>query len=462
MAFSIYDRRAKVSTYALPHSRPSRRRPTNTDKNLGIEVNYIVVLAFCALFSLFTSVIGGQSIEFALTNKTGFENDHLNKKLVMHLAVYVPNQMKAQRLGVSSPVEYSSTDHLHVTATNSPHQATRQPAPASPPTLCLESSPMRDPQPAGRNSSMQAMREVTVSPDASSLYLDLSARDQQGNGRSSSMQVIREPLSPGASSLYLDLSARDRQGNGRTSSMQVIREPSLSPDPSSLYLDPSTRPQQNINRGASAQVTSQLSSTPVTSPPHPEMTTHDLPHPSRNPSATRHVPAEPDSPGFAPGECTRLMFRGSGPKPKDPEKASGPMPNPCLGSITYPLYTKPEVLAVTPSLGRIPPPRTFAILEVPAGILPWKLDTLSNWKSVMGNSWIDWFTPLRHSPCAKHDRLDTLYPVGPDFANLKKEAGLAEPLLHHDTEIVDAHHNDARGGNPAITGTPLRHSNDTL
>jgi len=46
------------------------------------------------------------------------------------------------------------------------------------------------------------------------------------------------------------------------------------------------------------------------------------------------------------------------------------------------------------------PIRTFAILATPAGSNPYLLPTsLENFKTVMGERWIDWLLPLRHSPC---------------------------------------------------------------
>lgn len=42
----------------------------------------------------------------------------------------------------------------------------------------------------------------------------------------------------------------------------------------------------------------------------------------------------------------------------------------------------------------------------------------------MGERWWDWFLPLGHSPCCRHDRDDRLYELGPDMDKLKMEAGL--------------------------------------
>jgi palmitoyltransferase len=70
------------------------------------------------------------------------------------------------------------------------------------------------------------------------------------------------------------------------------------------------------------------------------------------------------------------------------------------------------------------PVRTFAILETPAGFNPWDCGPLQNIKEVMGNHLIDWFLPLRHSPCAKHSSDTSMFRLGPQVEGLKEDAGL--------------------------------------
>ncbi|KAM3083724.1 palmitoyltransferase pfa5 [Clarireedia jacksonii] len=59
--------------------------------------------------------------------------------------------------------------------------------------------------------------------------------------------------------------------------------------------------------------------------------------------------------------------------------------------------------------------RTFAILEtVHPGDNPWDLGSaLLNWKSVMGDRVIDWFLPLKRSPCCNHENTESYFQVGP-------------------------------------------------
>ncbi|KAF1351150.1 DHHC palmitoyltransferase-domain-containing protein [Delphinella strobiligena] len=139
------------------------------------------------------------------------------------------------------------------------------------------------------------------------------------------------------------------------------------------------------------------------------------------PSPQPPLPAD-DHVGFAPGECTRLMLRGS-----KPEKAastattqadSAPK-SPWVGTITYPLVLRGPL----PSRP-LPPPRTFAVLLTRPGMNLWNVGASGNWRQVMGERWWDWFLPSRHSPCCRHDRDDSLYELGPDMDKLKMEAGL--------------------------------------
>ncbi|KAH7063136.1 DHHC palmitoyltransferase-domain-containing protein [Macrophomina phaseolina] len=55
------------------------------------------------------------------------------------------------------------------------------------------------------------------------------------------------------------------------------------------------------------------------------------------------------------------------------------------------------------------PGALYAILLTRPGDNPWDLGTLKNWKSVMGNSIVDWFLPLKYSPAqTMTDRIRSL------------------------------------------------------
>ncbi len=110
-----------------------------------------------------------------------------------------------------------------------------------------------------------------------------------------------------------------------------------------------------------------------------------------------------------------------------------PSPNttaPGFQTITYPLAptlinpNDPTAAAPQPPPG---PPRTFAILHTKPGQNPWDLGPLRNFKSVMGEHWYDWFLPIRHSPCSKHDGLASEFELGPVVDQMRQEAGIALP-----------------------------------
>jgi palmitoyltransferase len=68
--------------------------------------------------------------------------------------------------------------------------------------------------------------------------------------------------------------------------------------------------------------------------------------------------------------------------------------------------------------------RTFAILQAEPGENPWHLGYLQNFKSVMGDSIIEWLLPIRHSPCSRHDSMVSDYQFGPLVEELKRRYGL--------------------------------------
>jgi len=68
--------------------------------------------------------------------------------------------------------------------------------------------------------------------------------------------------------------------------------------------------------------------------------------------------------------------------------------------------------------------RTFAILRTNPGDNPWDLGSyLLNWQAVMGTRVIDWFLPLKRSPCCDHDGMESHFTVGPMVQDLKVAVG---------------------------------------
>ncbi|EFR00929.1 palmitoyltransferase pfa5 [Nannizzia gypsea CBS 118893] len=73
------------------------------------------------------------------------------------------------------------------------------------------------------------------------------------------------------------------------------------------------------------------------------------------------------------------------------------------------------------------PRRQFAILHTRPGENPFDLgDPFANLREVMGYSVFDWILPIKHSPCASHNRQDSMYALGPVVQRMKREAGLLE------------------------------------
>ncbi|KAK2799735.1 hypothetical protein FQN50_008383 [Emmonsiellopsis sp. PD_5] len=82
--------------------------------------------------------------------------------------------------------------------------------------------------------------------------------------------------------------------------------------------------------------------------------------------------------------------------------------------------------------------RDFAILHTKPGENPWDLgSSLENFKQVMGHSFLDWFSPLKLSPCTDHSSQESAYLLGPVVQRLKREAGLESASNGHGTPRRD-------------------------
>ncbi|KAI6251254.1 Palmitoyltransferase pfa5 [Erysiphe necator] len=80
--------------------------------------------------------------------------------------------------------------------------------------------------------------------------------------------------------------------------------------------------------------------------------------------------------------------------------------------------------------------RTFVILRTNEGENPWDLgSSLLNWKTVMGNSIIDWILPINRSPCCNHDSPESQFEFGYVVGNLLSSLGLSSSgnLPNHET-----------------------------
>jgi palmitoyltransferase len=73
--------------------------------------------------------------------------------------------------------------------------------------------------------------------------------------------------------------------------------------------------------------------------------------------------------------------------------------------------------------------RTFAVLRMlESGDNPWDLGSLMlNWKTVMGDNVIDWFLPIKRSPCCNHEQSESQFSVGPWVDLLRVRYGFLEP-----------------------------------
>ncbi|KAK5953977.1 Palmitoyltransferase pfa5 [Knufia fluminis] len=68
--------------------------------------------------------------------------------------------------------------------------------------------------------------------------------------------------------------------------------------------------------------------------------------------------------------------------------------------------------------------RTFAILETEPGANPFDIGPLANFQEIMGMTIWEWLSPIKPSPCLKHDDSTSLYKLGPVVDELKANTGL--------------------------------------
>lgn len=73
--------------------------------------------------------------------------------------------------------------------------------------------------------------------------------------------------------------------------------------------------------------------------------------------------------------------------------------------------------------------RTFAILQMlQVGENPWDLGSrLLNLKTIMGTGLLDWFLPIRRSPCCNDEDAESQYALGPAVDLLKSSVGFVPP-----------------------------------
>ncbi|KAK1580333.1 DHHC zinc finger domain-containing protein [Colletotrichum navitas] len=113
---------------------------------------------------------------------------------------------------------------------------------------------------------------------------------------------------------------------------------------------------------------------------------------------------------------------------------NGTRPGNRYGTITYPLpNSSREVPIFSNATTDSETPRdrlatrTFAIVRTEPDENPWDLGYTRNWISVMGYSWLDWLLPIRGSPCANHESMESDYEMGSLIQTLRERYGLTDP-----------------------------------
>lgn len=90
--------------------------------------------------------------------------------------------------------------------------------------------------------------------------------------------------------------------------------------------------------------------------------------------------------------------------------------------------------------------RAFAIVKTELGENPWDLGLYQNWKSVMGNNFVDWLLPLKDSPCATYMNNESFYEMGPVYLRVRERFGL--PPLSEDEKGFTTSKKESPGSQP--------------
>ncbi|EKD14322.1 uncharacterized protein L3040_008326 [Drepanopeziza brunnea f. sp. 'multigermtubi'] len=82
--------------------------------------------------------------------------------------------------------------------------------------------------------------------------------------------------------------------------------------------------------------------------------------------------------------------------------------------------------------------RTFGILGMENFGNPWDLGSWhKNFRTIMGMNIVDWFFPVRMSPCCNHDSGDSQFALGPPVDDAKRRAGFLAPVAQVNTIIPE-------------------------
>lgn len=77
--------------------------------------------------------------------------------------------------------------------------------------------------------------------------------------------------------------------------------------------------------------------------------------------------------------------------------------------------------------------RNFGIIRLEPGENPWDLGPAGNFKTVMGDNFFEWMTPIKRSPCTNHENMESQFALGKAVEKARKAHGLL-PLAPQLTE----------------------------
>lgn len=107
--------------------------------------------------------------------------------------------------------------------------------------------------------------------------------------------------------------------------------------------------------------------------------------------------------------------------------------------------------------------RTFAILSLALGRSPWDLGVVENWKSVMGNHFVDWILPVKRSPSCNHESDESHFETGRWVEQLQVDMGFMSeqdmrkprPLYGRKRECNTSTRAETKGAKPAMSAEAI-------
>jgi palmitoyltransferase len=140
---------------------------------------------------------------------------------------------------------------------------------------------------------------------------------------------------------------------------------------------------------------------------------------------------------LAPGVLVQNELSQQYPDPPGGQGAEAVIPKPVMG-VPVPGGTIDGRPSQPQAQRDLMATRTFGILGMADFGNPWDLRSWhKNFRTVMGMKIVDWFFPVRMSPCCNHDSGESQFALGPQVDDAKRRAGFLAPVAQVPTKVSE-------------------------